>query len=58
MPEYFLVDDGNRMPRWCEFGHAEDRSFWVDFKVRHESRINYCCYRKEVYINKRSQLFR
>ncbi|OAH23775.1 hypothetical protein AX289_25125 [Methylorubrum populi] len=34
MPEYFLVDDGNRMPRWCEFGHAEDRSFWVDFKAR------------------------
>lgn len=34
MPEYFLVDDGVRMPRWCELGHAEGGSFWIDFKGR------------------------
>ena len=34
MPEYFLVDDGVRMPRWCELGHAEDGCFWIDFKAR------------------------
>ncbi|MFC6047413.1 hypothetical protein ACFPYM_06145, partial [Methylobacterium hispanicum] len=34
MPEYFLVDDGVRMPRWCELGHAEGGPFWIDFKAR------------------------
>lgn len=34
MPEYFLIDDGVRMPRWCELGRAGDGSFWIDFKAR------------------------
>jgi hypothetical protein len=34
MPQYFLVDDGASMPRWCEIGVEADQTFWIDFKAR------------------------
>jgi hypothetical protein len=34
MPQYFLVDDGTSMPRWCELGSDDAGPFWIDFKAR------------------------
>lgn len=34
MPQFFLVDDGASMPRWCELGIEADQTFWIDFKSR------------------------
>lgn len=30
MPTFFLVNDGNSMPRWCELATNGDDTFWVD----------------------------
>lgn len=34
MPQFFLVDDGASMPRWCEIGVDAGQTFWIDFKAR------------------------
>lgn len=34
MPQFFLVDDGRSMPRWCELGVEDAGSYWIDFKAR------------------------
>ncbi len=34
MHDYYLVDDGQSMPRWCELAIDEAGSRWIDFKGR------------------------
>lgn len=34
MPTFFLIDDGNSMPRWSELAIIDGASFWVDLKAR------------------------